>query len=328
MTGTNNEHKEEGKANLNQDFETETDPMQVSAQDQHLTPQEWINMLSTWNDNLELQVKQLQKQIEDLQQQLHEATRQSSSQTVTPQYIPAKSFYTSMNTPSPSSKTASTGSGTYTASAGSSTASASSGTSTASASSNIQEHQDQQESADEEELKNAKIDRDNAQTENYHLTNTVRYFMQANNNHWMLLMKLAPRIPHTEKGLVKIGQGHIAILEASSRYIFIRMKVNAILSNPSSNMDNTIYTTVRVPLLNEIIEDVDVIYRILDTFQDSTKLPNLPRALVVRSGYLKEIRTICQRQPNPQEDQQIKHAMRELTNKIGESMYAFEQERK
>jgi hypothetical protein len=93
-------------------------------------------------------------------------------------------------------------------------------------------------------------------------------------------------------------------------------------------LDNTIYNTVRVPLLNEIIEDVDVIYRILDQFHDSTKLPNLPRALVVRHGYLKEIRTICQRQPNPQEDQQISHAMRELTNKIGESMYTFEQERK
>jgi hypothetical protein len=232
-----------------------------------------------------------------------------------------------MNTPSPSSKTAGTGNSTYTASATSSTASASSGTSTASASSNIQEHQDQQTSANEEELKNAKIDRDNAETENYHLANTVRYFMQTNNNHWMILMKLVQCIPHTERGLVKLGQEVIAILEASSRYIFLRMKVNEILSNPSSTLDNTIYNTVRVPLLNEIIEDVDVIYRILDQFKDSTKLPNLPRALVVRHGYLKEIRNICQRQPNPQEDQQIKHAMRQLTNKIGESMFAFEKER-
>jgi multidrug resistance efflux pump len=148
------------------------------------------------NDNLELQVNQFLKQIETLQEQLQEATSQSSSQTVTPQYVSAKSFYTSMNTPSPSSKTAGTGSGTYTASATSSTASASSGTSTASASSNIQEHQDQQTSANEEELKNAKIDRDNAETENYHLTNTVRYFMQTNNNHRMILMKL---VYHTRK---------------------------------------------------------------------------------------------------------------------------------
>jgi hypothetical protein len=280
------------------------------------------------NDNLELQVNQLLKQNETLQQQLQEATRQSSSQTVTPQIVSAKSFYTNMNTPSPSSKTAGTGSGIYTASTGSSTASTSSGTNTASASSNIQDYQDQQASAFEEELKNAKLDRQNAETENYHLTKTVQYFMQANNNHWMIVMKLAQCIPHTEKGLIKVGQGHIAILEASSRYIFIRMKVNEILSHPSSKLDNIIYTTVRVPLLNEIIEDVDVIYRILDQFHDSTKLPNLPRALIVRHGYLKEIRTICRRQPNPQEDQQIKHAMHELTNKIGESMFAFEKERK
>ena len=142
------------------------------------------------------------------------------------------------------------------------------------------------------------------------------------------MMKLVQSIPHTEKGLVKEGQGHIAILEASSRYIFIRMKVNEILCNPSSKLEDTIYTTVRVPLLNQIIEDVTVIYTILDQFKDSTKLPDLPRALIVRHGYLEEIRTICQRQPNPQEDQQIKHAMRELTNKIGESMFTFEKERK
>jgi hypothetical protein len=283
-------------------FPSQEQSQRNASQDNHkLTDAERIDLLTEFNTDLEEQVQDLKEQLQAARNTINSTQRLPSSNTTAMDITPHRLTY--------------------------SNTSSSSSTSTANASiGNFQDYQTYRESDYEQELMNARTDREQAEKECLSLSLLVDNFMLTNNSLWILIMNIMIKLRNEQNNpLLQNAKQQFKLLEASSRYIFTRMQVKEIISDPT-------LTTQRMDwLLGKVITDVATINTILDENTDGSSLPDLPRALKRRSLILTDLSQLCNNaisNPNNATSNRstisaIKARMENLTEKIGEDLHEF-----
>jgi hypothetical protein len=293
----------------------QTTPEQSQSASQAMSIEDQNCFLIDMNNELKQENNQLQQEVAQLKLLLQQSlTNQASTPQKKP---PANSTYRNlMNSPS--------------ASTSSSNSSRSSSSSTSAAIGDMQQCQTQQAAAFEQELEKARNNLKDADNERYELAKCVDNFMLTNTSLWHIFMDLSQIVQHLQQSpRVHMARNHIGLLEVSSSYINIRMQVNQIHANMKtiSNTLNIDYHTHQVPLMNNVIQNVTTMYKILEDFTDGSILPDLPRALKMRGLYVKELSTICEKSiANPQALPTLDQAMRNLTKVMGDSLRQFQKQ--
>ena len=290
----------------------QTTPEQSQSASQDMSLQDKYSFLIDMNNDLQQENNQLQQEVAQLKLLLQQSL---TNQTSTPQKKPpADSTYRNLMNSPPASTSSSS----------------SSSSSTSAAIGDIQQCQTQVASAFEQELEKARNNLQDADNERYELAKCVDNFMLTNTSLWHIFMDLSQIVQQLQQSpKVHMARNHIGLLEVSSSYINIRMQVNQIHTNMKtiSNTLNIDYHTHQVPLMDNVIQNVTTMYKILEDFPDGSILPDLPRALKMRSRYVKELSTICEKSiANPQALPTLDQAMRNLTKVMGDSLRQFQKQ--